>query len=135
MQHKSESRDAVGNNPVVVCAGLPLAPRGAGRSSSTMSDKDKEPLLGYTGSYRRPKYSFHREEWSHWLRRDYRTTLSPDRLDEFWFRDDRPGPKDESKGTWMADIFACGGTASLDGARVSRFWFETLPSFERRRRP
>ena len=96
-----------------------------------MSDKDKEPLLGYTGSYRRPKYSFHREEWSHWLRRDYRTTLSPDRLDEFWFRDDTPGPKDESKGTWMADIFACGGAASLDGARARRFWFETLPSFVR----
>ena len=71
-----------------------------------MAEKDKEPLLGYTGAFRRPNYKFYREEWVRWLRYDYRTTLAPDRLDEFWFRDENGSPRDEGKGSWLADLFA-----------------------------
>ena len=71
-----------------------------------MAEKDKEPLLGYTGAFRRPNYKFYREEWVRWLRYDYRTTLAPDRLDEFWFRDENGAPRDEGKGSWLADLSA-----------------------------
>jgi len=71
-----------------------------------MAEKDKEPLLGYTGAFRRPNYKFYREEWVRWLRYDYRTTLAPDRLDEFWFRDENGSPRDEGKGSWLADLSA-----------------------------